>query len=503
MSLIPPKLSLHFQEKERNHLPSDKPFILIVNRMEDGLEDVAIAQLLTEAGIPFSILAPASGVRTGLPSKVYVQDRSFSLQEGVMPTEGAFAKLIKTHAPSAGCLVVCLEHGLRRQGHFIRHRFQRLLIKSLCKTGLPMVPAHMQRDRTQEVDMPHITMRIGKAISPEAQRTFDKPTVLRKFLLSRIFALGSPLDVRKFYLSPTIAQDALTPIATPVEVELLKADVAALPQNQLIASHGPFEIHLASARQIPNVLEEIGRLRELTFREVGEGTGMAKDLDEYDLYYSQLFIWDKENNKIVGGYRLGRGDQIFARYGAEGFYVHSLFKIKKGFYPIMQQAVELGRSYVVPDYQRKLLPLFLLWKGILHFLIQNPQYRYLYGPVSISKHYSFLSKSMIVSFIKKHYFNDHLARFLQPRTPFKVKVDKEVSVDVLLENFDGEISALDQFIEDIEPDHFRLPVLIKKYIKQNARFISFNLDPNFSDALDGFIILDVKDVPAETIERLQ
>lgn len=504
MSAFPPQLSLQFQEKERNHLPNGESFILIANRMDKGIEDLALAQLLTEANIPVKILAPGpQGQASSLPDSIYVQHTSFSLQEGVMPTKASLEKLTREHRPQKGCLVVCLEHGLRRQGHFLRHRFQRLLIRALCKLELPMIPAHLHRDPEQEVDMPHITVRIGKAISPKSQQDFDKPTLLRKFLLSRIFALGSPLDVRRFYLTPSIAQDAIAPIGKPVEEHLLLQDVESLPAESLVVSHPPFNIYIAKAPQIPHVLEEIGRLRELTFRGVGEGTGLAKDLDEYDLYYSQMFIWDSDNNKIVGGYRLGEGDAIFSTYGAEGFYVHSLFKIKKGFHPIMQESVELGRSYVVPEYQRKLLPLFLLWKGILYFLLQNPQYRYLYGPVSISKHYSFLSKSMMVAFIKKHYFNHHLARYLKPRTPFKVKVDKEVDVDALLENFDGEISALDQFIEDIEPDHFRLPVLIKKYIKQNARFISFNLDPNFSDALDGFIILNINELPKETIESLK
>lgn len=502
MSTSLPVLKLQFQEKERNHLPADRPFILIANRMEDGLEDIALAQLLTEANIPMKLLAPGAGSRTALPESAYVQATNFSLQDGALPTRASLEKLIYGNRPLSGCLVVCLEHGLRRQGHFMRHRFQQLLIKALLKLELPIVPAHLSRDEIHEEDKPHITVRIGKGISLESQQKFEKPSLIRKFLLSRIFALGSPLDVRRFYLSPTVAQDALAPLAQPVPAELLLRDVEALPPESVIVSHPPFDIFLAKAPQIPHIMEEIGRLRELTFRGVGEGTGLEKDIDEYDLYYHQMFIWDRSANKIVGGYRLGLGDEIFNTYGPGGFYINSLFKIKKGFYPIMEEAVELGRSYVVPDYQKKLLPLFLLWKGILHFLLKNPQYGYLYGPVSISKNYSFLSKSMIVSFIKKHYFNDKLARFLKPRTPFKVKVDKEVDVEALLENFGGELSALDQFISDIEPDHFRLPVLIKKYIKQNARFISFNLDPNFSDALDGFIILSIDDLPKETIESL-
>ncbi|MBK9015008.1 MAG: GNAT family N-acetyltransferase [Saprospiraceae bacterium] len=171
-------------------------------------------------------------------------------------------------------------------------------------------------------------------------------------------------------------------------------------------------------------MQEIGRLRELTFRVVGEGTGKTRDLDEYDLYYRQLILWDRESKQIAGGYRMGIGDEIFERYGAAGFYISSLFKIKEGFHPYMKKSVELGRSFIVPDHQRKRLPLFLLWKGILYFLLKNPRFSYLYGPVSISKYYSNLSRGVIVAYIKKYFYNNELAHFLKPRKPFKVKVDK-------------------------------------------------------------------------------
>ena len=168
----------------------------------------------------------------------------------------------------------------------------------------------------------------------------------------------------------------------------------------------------------------------------------------------------------------------------------------------MQQSVELGRSFVIRKYQKQRLPLFLLWKGILNFLLQNQRYRYLYGPLSISKYYSDISKSIIVAFIKRNYYDKKLARFLKPRKPFKVKV-KNVDLDILVENFKGSITKLENFIEDVEPAHFKIPVLMKQYVRQNARFISFNVDPNFSDVLDGFMILDLKDVPDPTIEALK
>jgi putative hemolysin len=283
---------------------------------------------------------------------------------------------------------------------------------------------------------------------------------------------------------------------------LIQQEIEHLSFGNLIASQANFDVFVAKAKQIPNVLNEIGRLRETTFRAVGEGTGKSLDLDEYDLYYLQLIIWDREERKIVGGYRLGKGDEIFARYGVEGFYINNFFKIDEGFYPIMQQAVELGRSYIVPDYQKKRLPLFLLWRGILFFLLQNPQYRYLYGPLSISKYYSEVSRSLIVEFVKRFFYDYELAKFLKPRKPFKVKTEK-VDIDLLLQNMTGEMSALDNFIEDIEPSHISMPVLLKQYVKQNAKIIGFNVDPNFSDVLDGFMILDLHDVPYATIEALK
>ena len=168
----------------------------------------------------------------------------------------------------------------------------------------------------------------------------------------------------------------------------------------------------------------------------------------------------------------------------------------------MEESVELGRSYIVPEYQKHRLPLFLLWKGILFFLLRNPQYKYLYGPMSISKYYSNISKALIIAFVKKYYFNDDLAKYLKARNPFRFK-SRNVDIKVLMENLDAKIRSLDNFVEDIEPNHFRIPVLLKQYIKLNARFISFNVDPNFSDVLDGFIILNLQDVPYAVIENLQ
>ena len=250
---------------------------------------------------------------------------------------------------------------------------------------------------------------------------------------------------------------------------------------------------------MPVTLNEIGRLREITFREVGEGTNNSIDVDEYDLYYHQLIIWDKENKRIVGAYRLGKGKEIIEQYGIKGFYIESLFKIKKGFEYVLNESIELGRSFIVKEYQREPMALFLLWKGILYFLLKNPDYRYLIGPVS--NKYSTLSKVLIVEFIKANFFNNELARYIEPRTRFKVLFNQDIDKEVMLEYTESDIKKFDKFIKEVEP-YYTMPVLLKKYLQQNAKIIGFNVDPAFNNCLDGLIILDLFDVPMETIESL-
>jgi putative hemolysin len=252
---------------------------------------------------------------------------------------------------------------------------------------------------------------------------------------------------------------------------------------------------------IPNILNEIGRLREITFREVGEGTNRSIDIDEYDLYYNQMFIWDEDEHRIVGAYRLGKGKDIMEQLGRRGFYLHSLFRISENFKPILNESIELGRSFVIKEYQRKPMPLFLLWKGILYFLLKNPEYRYLIGPVSISNNYSKVSKDLIIRFIMKNHLNWRMAQHIKPRNSYKFKSDNE-DLNLLMENMEHDINRLDKTIGDLDELNSGLPVLLKKYIKLNAEIIGFNVDPKFNNCLDGLIVLDVYNVPKTTIESL-
>ncbi len=490
------------------------PTLFIVNQALDDVDELVLIRLLDGSVIPFKVIERHSLSEPALAH--YFLHLDYNLLQWEDYVRAIFKELVK--AKSHGySLCLILHFTDRTLETTVRDQFMNRLMRAVMRAEIPVVPVRLKTPFPGFVrpsiggrivqwmrGEPHkITVRVGSQIAVEEQQKFDKPKDFKRFIQSKIFSLGSGLEVKPFYLRNFFKlPEQEEPIAEPIDNQLIADEIGHLKFKSLIASQGEYDIFVVEAKDIPHTIQEIGRLRELTFRVVGEGTGKARDLDEYDLYYRQLILWDRESKQIAGGYRMGIGDEIFERYGAAGFYISSLFKIKDGFHPYMKKSVELGRSFIVPDHQRKRLPLFLLWKGILYFLLKNPRFSFLYGPVSISKYYSNLSRGVIVAYIKKYFYNNELAQFLKPRKPFKVKVDK-VDIELLAENLGDQLQSLDNLIEDIEPEHFRLPVLVRQYLKLNARFISFNVDPNFSDVLDGFIMLDLNDVPIAMIESLK
>ena len=262
-----------------------------------------------------------------------------------------------------------------------------------------------------------------------------------------------------------------------------------------------FSVIFAPTRVIPNIFQEIGRLREITFRAAGEGTNRATDIDEYDFYYHHLIVWDNETDSVVGAYRLGKGKEILRQYGIKGFYINSLFRIKNSFEPYLSESLELGRSFIVPEYQRRVMSLFLLWKGLLTVLLEHAEYRYLIGPVSISNDFSQFSKSLIVEFIRNNYYDTEMAKYIRPRKKFNVQVDKRVDSRIIIDSADRDISKVEKVVSDVDPG-YRIPVLLKKYLELNAKIIGFNVDPAFNDCLDGLIMLDVYNIPADFVNAL-
>ena len=347
-----------------------------------------------------------------------------------------------------------------------------------------------------------IKVRIGKPIKVKEQEEFVELSMFSRFLRVKTYALGTKLKVNNFFRSKFAARVRKEEkIIDPIKKELIIPEIDLLKKQYHLFDSNEYSIICAPSTKMPNILLEIGRLREITFREIGEGTNRSLDLDEFDLYFNQLVIWDNNNEKIVGAYRVGRGDEIMQQYGVKGFYLQSLFKIKKGFQPILKESIELGRSFVVKEYQRKPFSLFLLWKGILYFLLKNRQYRYLLGPASISNNFSKFSQSLIVDFFKANYFDEKLTSLVAPRKEFKIKTNSNFHKDIFIKSTSKDVKKLDKFIQDIEPE-YSTPVLFKKYIQLNAKLLGFNVDPKFNNCVDGLMILDIYDVPINTLQSL-
>ena len=288
----------------------------------------------------------------------------------------------------------------------------------------------------------------------------------------------------------------LIPVADPAETTEILTEIRHLRQRGPLASQGKLEVFLAAAWEIPSILHEIGRLREIAFRAVGEGSGKAIDLDRFDASYLHLFLWDREAQQVAGGYRLGCTDVLLASGGTSSLYTSTLFHFEQPFLDYLKPALELGRSFVAPDYQKSIYPLALLWRGIGRFVAERPRYCRLFGPVSISHDYSSISQDLIVRFMREQRLDRELSRWVKPFNAYQALPPGE-EISTRLHSIE-EVSAA---VSNVEPDGKGVPVLLRQYLKLNATLLEFNVDPDFSNVLDAFVLVDLREAPAAVLTR--
>jgi len=338
-----------------------------------------------------------------------------------------------------------------------------------------------------------IELRIGSPIPPARVRGYQDDVALTRYLRHRTYLLQNRETPRK--LRGPVGE----PPAAGVVQELLSSEVAKLPADRTLVETEEFSVLLARANEVPNVLHEIGRLREVTFRRAGEGTGKAIDLDAFDDYYWHLFVWNRRNHEIAGAYRLAPSNEIVARLGAKGLYTSSLFQWKRSFLDRISPAVELGRSFVRPEYQKSYAPLLLLWKGIGQFLVRNPRYKVLFGPVSISNDYNATSRQLMVKFLSAYRRSPELAPLVRARNPLRQRPSR--LADELIGATVWDVEDLSALIADVETDRKGVPVLLKQYLKLGGELVAFHIDRQFGNTLDGLIVVDLRKTDARLLER--
>jgi putative hemolysin len=362
------------------------------------------------------------------------------------------------------------------------------LVHPMLRTAL-LPRESLKRRRTP------IRVVVGNSIPFKRLTSFQKDTDMVDYLKKRTFLLKHRPSDKKVVPARVLGKiDSTVQAATAI---LHKFEIESLPSNQRLLQVGELEVYFANADQIPMGLLEIGRLREITFREVGEGSGLPVDIDRFDNHYIHLFIWNRARTEFVGAYRMGKTDEIFRRFGKNGLYTSTLFDYREELMERLNPALELGRSWVRKEYQKSSIALALLWRGICTYVVANPRYHRLFGPVSLSNDYHNISHQLIVHFVRKHCFHDDFARHLKSFQPFKPRLPWNMRRNIQLETME-DLSAL---VSDLETDGKGVPVLLKEYVKFGGKILGFNIDHEFGSVVDGLVMVDLLETNPRLLER--
>ncbi|MGY5846198.1 GNAT family N-acyltransferase [Salegentibacter sp. HM20] len=521
------EIDYQIPEKDLRRIPASGPFITIANHPLGGIDGMILMKIFLKNRPDYKVIAN------------FLLQRLEPLEPYILPVN-PFENHKEAKSSTSG-IKAALKHlkegkplGIFPAGEVSTHKDEKLIVdrpwdpaamKLIQKAGVPVIPVYFHarnstffyrlasaNDILRTAKLPSemlsqrkrkIKVRIGNPIKPEEFSQLTNLESFTAFLRRKTYMLANVFEKKKMFSKlPKSLKLPKSPKAIAAETAggLMAEEIETCRQldKRLLQSKN-YEVFLAKKEVIPNILKEIGRLREITFREVGEGTNNATDLDHFDEYYYHLFLWDNEAGKIAGAYRMGMGKEIFEDHGISGFYLQDLFRFEPELHKMMSESIEMGRAFVVKEYQQKPMPLFLLWKGIVHCTLRFPEHKYLIGGVSISNKFSNFSKSLMIEFMRSHYYDPYVAQYVRPKKEFKVKL-KDADKDLVFDASEADLNKFDRFIDEIEPDSLRLPVLIKKYIKQNAKVVAFNVDPLFNDAIDGLMYIRIADLPESTVK---
>lgn len=520
------EIKFEIPEEDLKRLPKDGAYITISNHPLGGIDGILLLKLMLEREPNFKIIAN------------FLLHRIVPLKKYIMPVNP-----FENHKDAKSSVVgikETLRHlsdgkplGIFPAGEVSTYKDGKLVVdkpweegalKLIRKAKVPVVPIYFHAknsrlfywlskidDTLRTAKLPSelltqkdrvIKVRIGKPISVNEQNEIESFEEYSEFLRKKTYMLANPFEKDSKLLDTASLKIPKAPkkIVTPASESAMIDEVNALRNSdcRLLQSKN-YEVFFARAKAVPNILHEIGRLREITFREVGEGTNESIDLDKFDQYYHHMFLWDDETKKIAGAYRMGLGSEIYPKFGIEGFYLNDLFRFEPELHDMMHKSIEMGRAFIIKDYQQKPMPLFLLWKGIIHTTLRYPEHKYLLGGVSISNQFSDFSKSLMIEFMKSNYYDPYIAQYIHPKKAYKVKL-KDADKDFIFDEAESDLNKFDKIIDELEPGNLRLPVLIKKYIKQNARVVAFNVDPLFNNAIDGLMYIRIADIPESTMK---
>jgi putative hemolysin len=348
-----------------------------------------------------------------------------------------------------------------------------------------------------------VEVRVGSEVPGDSVASIADDREAIEYLRWRTYLLARRSRTEKSWpatVHSKIAEKIQQPLDAAEVPELLAQEISGLGADRRLAESGDLAVYLAKANETPRLLRELGRLREVTFRLVGEGTGKGRDLDRFDRYYWHVLLWNKNKRELVGAYRAGNTAEIVAERGVSGLYTSTLFRYHARIFEKLGPALELGRSFIRPEYQRQYAPLLLLWKGIARLLASHDGTPVLFGAVSISNEYSGASREMIYRFFEARMQEDELAGLIAPRRPFRPAGLRPWDCRAMCHAL-RDLEELSQPITDVEADGKGLPILLRQYARIGGKLLGFNVDRKFSNVLDGLVVVDLRKTEPAVLER--
>ena len=515
-------ITIEVSPEQLENIPKEGGFMVVSNHPFGGIEGVMLLSAIAKVRPDFKLMA--NFILSHIPNlkECFFSVNPFEKNPEWKSSVGGIKGAIQHVADGHGLGIFPAGEVSRYHGHDFPEDlpWSNSIARIIKSAGVPVIPvfwegrnsrlfyavdkihpmmgtARLTRELINKHDS-NIVLQIGKPILPAEVALYEKPADLAAYLRSRSYALEA--NIKK--AQPNTVNEKWAPVEQPRDRQLLIQELEAIRDKGFLFSAANYDCFLADYQEIPNLMHELGCLREEAFRFIGEGTGKSLDTDEFDCHYKHLILWDNKKQQVVGAYRLGLGNEIMTNKGIKGFYVSTLFKFDPSFGETLKKTIELGRSFVAVEYQREVLPLVLLLRGLAVVVIKNPEIEHFIGPVSISSWYPKFYQSMIVHYVtEKHPVNAELATVAQPTTPFHrdfLKVDPEVLLKMNMESVD----KFDKFMFRLSNGEYRLPTLFKKYLKLNAKFLCFNVDPDFNDTLDALLFLTFTDFPENEVMPL-
>jgi putative hemolysin len=370
------------------------------------------------------------------------------------------------------------------------------MIHSRLRTGLPLEEFLQPEGRTVEV-------RVGSEIPSASVSAIVEDREATEYLRWRTYLLARRSRQEKSWsvaVRSKLSTKVQEPLAPREPSDVLARELNSLASDRSLVENAELAVYLVRANETPRVLEELGRLREVTFRGAGEGTGKNRDLDRFDDYYWHVLLWHKAKQELVGAYRAGNTREILAKHGVSGLYTSTLFRFDERVFEKIGPALELGRSFIRPEYQRQYAPLLLLWKGIARLLAMHRDTAVLFGPVSISNDYCKASREMIYRFFEARMREDELAGMVEPRRPFRPARLRPWDCRAMCHAL-RDLEQLSQPITDVEADGKGLPILLRQYARIGGKLLGFNVDRQFSNVLDGLVVVDLRKTDPAMLEK--